>query len=198
MEYFMCNKNLTIIDVNGTAIEFVLHGYVDVYDEEAFEKYYRNTNSYLYKDLCPLVTKKQMKSLYKAIFGDSPQYKMRICAAYTADIKTGLTANAHYPFPPESNTYLPNPHIQNHGCIGNYAVKFQEYMKKHDYVGAIDQAVVSARNLNFHDSIVISKFASQLSHNSSVTCLEKSDGTLLTPHEAIKELEKGDSPCQDQ
>jgi hypothetical protein len=139
-----------------------------------------------------------MKALYKAIFGDTPQYKLRICAAYTADIKTGLKALDHYDFPPESANYLPNPHIQNHGCIGNYAVKFQEYMKRHDYLGAIDQAVVSARNLNFHDSIVISTFVSQLSHNSSVKCLEKTDGTLLTPHEAIKELTKGDTPCQDQ
>jgi hypothetical protein len=193
MDYFMCNKNLAIIDVNGTAIEFVVHGYVDIFDEEAFEKYSRNLKSYMYKDLSPLVTKEQMKALYKAIFGDSPQYKLRICASYTADVKSGLKANDHYDFPPESITYMPNPHIQNHGCIGDYALKFQAYMKKHDYVGAIDQAVVSARNLNFHDSIVISNFVSELS-DSPVACIEKADGTLLTPHEAIKELEGYSSP----
>jgi hypothetical protein len=198
MEYFMCNKNLTIIDVNGTAIEFVVHGYVDIFDAEAFASCVKNTKSYLYSKLSPLVTKPQMKSLYKAIFGDSPQYKLRICAAYSADIKTGLKALDHYTFPPESTTYLPNPHIQNHGCIGSYATKFHEYMRNHDYVGAIDQAVVSARNLNFHDSVVISNFVSQLSHNTSVTCIEKSDGTLLTTHEAIKELEGGADECQDQ
>ena len=190
MEYFMCNKNLTIIDVNGTAIEFVVHGYADIFDEEAFGQYVENDKSYLYKELSPLVTKQQMKALYKAIFGESPQYKLRICASYTADIKSGLQANDHYDFPSESNTYIPNPHIQIHGCIGDYALKFEEFMKKHDYVGAIDQAAVSARNLNFHDSIVISVFVAQLSHNSSVSCIERADGTLITPHEAIKELAK--------
>jgi len=65
-------------------------------------------------------------------------------------------------------------------------------------VGAIDQAVVSAKNLNFYDSPVIGTFASQLSHTST-TCIEKADGTLITPYDAIQELEKerGES-CQDQ
>jgi len=37
MEYFMCNKNLSIVQVRGTAVEFIAHGYVDVYDLDAFE-----------------------------------------------------------------------------------------------------------------------------------------------------------------
>jgi len=69
-------------------------------------------------------------------------------------------------------------------------------MQKKDYVGAIDQAVVSARNLNFYDSTVMSFFAHDLSCTIK-KCIEKSDGTLLTPLEAIKELEGGETDCQD-
>jgi hypothetical protein len=187
MEYFMCNKNLSIINVSGTTIEFVAHGYADIYDQEAFDKYVQNHNGYLYSRLNSAITKAQMEKLYKAIFADG-KYRLRICAAYTADMKTGLKAAKMYMFPPESSSYLPNPHIQNHGCIGSYAMRFQEYMRKRDYVGAIDQAVVSARNLNFHDSTVMSKFANELS-NSSKSCIETQDGTLLTPFEAVLELE---------
>jgi hypothetical protein len=188
MEYFMCNKNLSIINVSGTTIEFVAHGYADVYDQEAFDKYVQNHNGYLYSRLNSAITKVQMERLYKAIFAEE-KYKLRICAAYTADMKNGLKAAKMYMFPPESGSYLPNPHIQNHGCIGTYAGRFQEYMRKRDYVGAIDQAVVSARNLNFHDSTVMSKFASELS-NSSKSCIETQDGTLLTPFEAVLEMEQ--------
>ncbi|MCL2698151.1 MAG: hypothetical protein FWE74_08735 [Oscillospiraceae bacterium] len=99
-------------------------------------------------------------------------------------MKTGLKAAKMYMFPPESSSYLPNPHIQNHSCIGSYAMRFQEYMRKRDYMGAIDQAVVSERNLNFHDSTVMLKFANELS-NSSKSCIETKDGTLLTPFEAV-------------
>ena len=195
MEYFMCNKNLSIIKAVGTAIEFVAHGYADVYDPDAFEQYVGNYNGFLYASLHPTVTKPQMEKLYRAIFGDCI-YKLRICAAYRADMRSGLIGLSSYVFPPESRTYLHNPHIQIHGCIGSYSGRFQEYMQKRDYVGAIDQAVVSARNLNFYDSTVMSAFAKDFSRT-SISCIEKADGTLLTPREAIIDLEGGDIECQD-
>ena len=187
MEYFICNKNLTITSVSGTAIEFVAHGYVDIYDPSAFEQYVSNHRGYMYANLNSAVSKPQMEMLYRAIFGEN-KYKLRICAAYRADMRVGLRACKDYSFPLESQTYLTNPHIQQFGCIGTYAGRFQEYMQRKDYVGAIDQAVVSARNLNFYDSSVIPTFARDLSHT-SIKCIEKSDGTLLTPREAIAELE---------
>ena len=63
-------------------------------------------------------------------------------------------------------------------------------MNKRDYVGAIDQAVVSARNINFYDSTVMGTFAKELSRT-SISCIERVDGALLTPKEAIIELEGG-------
>jgi len=194
MEYFMCNKSLSIIKASGTAIEFIVHGYADIYDEDAFEQYVRNHDGYMYDHLHPSVTKPQMEKLYRAIFGEDT-YKLRLCAAYTADMRTGLGAIKNYIFPPESQTYLHNPHIQHMGCIGSYAGRFQEYMHRRDYVGAIDQAVVSARNLNFYDSPVISKFAKELSRT-AISCIERTDGTLLTPREAIIELEGDGASCQ--
>jgi hypothetical protein len=197
MSYFMCNKNLSIINVSGTGIEFVAHGYADIFDEEAFDKFVKNHNGYMYAKLSPRVSKPQMEKLYRAIFGGENKYKLRICAAYNADMKSGLSAIKHYTFPPESETYLENTHIQQFGCIGSYAARFQEFMRKKDYVGAISQAVIPARNLNFYDSVVISTFASQLSCTSK-TCIEKTDGTLITPYDAILELEGGVEQCQDQ
>jgi hypothetical protein len=187
MEYFICNKRLTLIKAAGTSIEFIVHGYADIYDVDAFEQYVNNHNSFLYENLGTSFSKEQMEKLYRAIFSDR-KYKIRLCAAYTADIRLGLTPKGNYAFPSESSTYLPNPHIQNHGCIGGFAERFQEYLQKRDYVGAIDQAIVSARNLNFFDSTVIKKFAAKLS-TTGTKCIEKSDGTLLSPREAIRELE---------
>jgi len=67
VEYFMCNKNLSIIRVLGTMMEFVAHGYADVYDVDAFEKYVENHNGYMYNGLNSAVTKSQMEKLYRAI-----------------------------------------------------------------------------------------------------------------------------------
>lgn len=128
MEYFMCNKNLSIIQVVGTAVEFVVHGYADIYDEDAFEMYVGNHNGFMYTRINPSVTCRQMEKLYRAIFSEG-KYRLRMCAAYTADMRNGLKAFSRYEFPAESRTYLPNPHIQHYGCIGSYASRFQEYMR---------------------------------------------------------------------
>jgi hypothetical protein len=140
VEYFMCNKSLSIIKVSGTGIEFVVHGYADVYDIDAFEQFVKNHDGYMYSGISTRITTSQMEKLYRAIFSEC-RYKLRLCAAYNADMKTGLKAKQHYSFPPASDTYLHNPHIQQFGCIGTYAGRFQEYMRKKDYVGAIDQSL---------------------------------------------------------
>jgi len=69
-------------------------------------------------------------------------------------------------------------------------------MYNRDYVGAIDQAAVSARNLNFHDSAVMETLAHTLSHTTT-KCVEDADGTFMTPREAIKRLEE-ERECQSQ
>jgi hypothetical protein len=194
MEYFMCNKNLSIVSVLGTAIIFVTHGYADVYDEEAFKQYVDNQNGFMYTNLSPAITKSQMEKLYNAIFSEG-KYKLRMCTAFKADIRNGLTALMHYAFPTEIRNYLPNPHIQRFGCVGTYAGLFQEYIHKGDYIGAIEQAAVSGRNLNFYDSVAMGYFAETLSR-SIASCIEAPNGTLLTPKEAIKELEGG-AVCPD-
>ena len=195
MEYFLCNKQLSVIRVCGTELEFVVHGYADVFDEEAFKTYTGNLNSYLYTQLDGNIDKTDMERLYRSVFSDG-RYKLRMCAAYKADIRNGIKPVQDYIFPPESQTYLPNPHIQRYGCIGGYASRFVEYMSHRDYVGAIDQAVVSAQNLNFHDSTVMSTFAHNLSRT-TIKCIEDADGNLMTPREAIQKLKEA-AVCQDQ
>jgi len=187
MEYFLCNKNLSLVRVNGSELEFVVHGYVDIYDEDALETYLDNPNSYLYNQTDD-VSKETMERFYRAIFLDR-RFRIRICAAYKANMRSSITPQTGYTFPPESWSYIPNPHIQRHGCIGGYAQRFMEYMHNRDYVGAIDQAAVSARNLNFHDSGVISGFIRKLL-STALRCIEDRDGNLMTPRALIKKLEE--------
>ena len=119
MKYFLCNKQLSVIRVRGTEIEFVVNGYADIFDEEAFEVYAGNHHSYLYSRISNAVTTEGMELLYRAIFGGG--FKLRVCAAFRADMRNNITPLSDYVFPPESHTYLPNPHIQRFACIGGYA-----------------------------------------------------------------------------
>jgi hypothetical protein len=194
MEYFLCNKNLSIIRVQGTALEFVVHGYADIYDEEAAETYIGNPNSYLYNQCIGIIPKESMERFYRAVFLGRT-HRLRVCAAYKADMRNSITPLRDYTFPPESQNYIPNSHIQRHGCIGGYAARFMEYMHRRDYVGAIDQATMSARNLNFHDIGVITHFVQTLTRT-TLRCVEDAAGNLTTPREAIVKLEEG-AECRD-
>jgi hypothetical protein len=168
-----------------------VRGYADVYDADAFEACAGARRSFLYtcNDSAP---PDKLERFYRAIFGGG--YKLRLCAAYKASLQNGVRPQKDYVFPPELADCLPNPHIQRYGCIGSYAERFQAYMHRRDYVGAIDQAILSARNLNFHDSAVMGSLVSELA-STRVKCVETPDGRLLTPEQAINELE--DLACQD-
>ena len=197
MTFFIRSKNLTLVKTTLTSIEFVAHGYADLFDEEAFERYASNHGGCIYQNLRSGISKDQMEKLYRALFsGSETRYRLRICAAYTADVQKGLRACSGYDFPSESQTYLPNPHIQKHGCVGTNSARFHECIQSKDYVGAISQAIASARSLDFHDSTVMKTFAKDLSAT-QIKCIENSNGQLLTPLEAIKELEASTS-CHSQ
>ena len=89
MGYFICNKNLILISVNGTSIVFIAHGYADVYDQDAFEQYVGNHRGYMYDNIDSAAGKVQLEKLYRAVFSEG-KYKLRVCAAYTADMPYAL------------------------------------------------------------------------------------------------------------
>lgn len=195
MNYFLCNKKLSIIRVDGASVEFVVRGYADVYDESAVNGYAKNYNSFLYSNISSAVSKEDMEKLYRAVFNDR-LYSLCICAAFTLDLKNGVAPRQDYTFPPECKDYLPNPHIQEYGCMGGYSHRIAEYLYNKDYVGAIEQTSVSARNLNFHDSAVMEKFSYSLSCT-HVKCIEDADGNHMSPRAAISRM-KGGASCQNQ
>lgn len=186
MEYFLLNKNLIIISVKGVKMVFVAHGYMDSFDEDAFDTYVNNLNSYLYKNIYKNV--KTLQKFYKTVFSERT-YKLRICAAYKFDTQNSISAMLNFSFPPECRTYIPNPHINEYTCLGDYTPRINESIKNRDYVGAIILAENSARNLNFHDSGIIIKFIKSLL-STSIKCIEDAEGNLMAPMELIKKLEE--------
>ena len=187
IEYVIHHKDITIEYVEGDSICLVVCGYIDSYDIEALEQYMVNYNGFLYTNLNPLITMSQMKTLYKAVFIEE-KYKLRICAAYKANMKLGLKAFREYRFSQEFVSYFANPHIHKYGCLGTFSGRFMECLFDKDYIGAFNQIVLSTRNLNFCDSSVMSYFAETFSKTSK-RCLESVNGVLLTPIDVIKELE---------
>lgn len=186
VDYFLCNKNLTINSGGGTSdwIGFTALGHVDIYNEDAAERYIANRNSFLYPE--GILTANAEK-LYRSIFLDY-KYKLRIGASFDISFENWCTTSFKY----RNNAYYPNPHINNHGCIGEYGQRVVECMNEHDYIGVVQQLEASTRSLNFTDSAVMSRFAKEF-FSTTIKCLEDAEtGELLSPTEAMAKYEGSD------
>ena len=145
-----------------------------------------------YRDLSGRVSLEDMKLLMTAIFIDQT-LRIKVCAAYKLVLGKEVVGTSGYDFMYGYEEYMPNPHIQIHGCLGNYRPKINEFILRSDYIGAVSQCVASCKSLNFGDSVVMGEFMESLygtrtSLNNK--CIELPNGSTVTPKEAIVWLKK--------
>lgn len=197
MDYFLCNKKLTLLSVRDFDLYFAVRDYITYYDEDMAKKIIDNEDSFLYKpngrscnNIIPVA---DMKALMTAVFLDQ-KIKIKVCAAYTFQIGGNVAPMSSYGFGTKFNDYMPNPHIDRYSCIGNYGKIINEALMQNDYIGAIEQCIASCKSLNFADSAVMIEFMRQLyglsDNKKNVRCFELPDGNVVGPKEAIQYLKE--------
>lgn len=187
MDYFLRNKNLTLIDSSGAQVDFIVQAKLEYYDPEMAERAIDNSNSLLYTR-GGHVRAEDRKRLYKAIFVDNI-ISVNVCAAFQLSINGGVNTRGGYPFGEEFNNCMPHPHIDRYNCMGDYVRIVNDLMQRHDYIMALEQCIASTRSLNFADGTVLSHFISTLfDEGSHSRCLELPDGRVVKPTDAVKWL----------
>lgn len=196
MDYFIRNTNLVLDDVNNTSITFTVKAYLEYFDEDYAERVINNKGSYIYhpsgRDCSNIIAADDMEKLMTAIFIDQ-RLRIRLCATYCLDMFGRVTALTS-PNTPELRGCMPNTHIDRYHCLGNYNRAIVEMLKRHDYIGAVEQCAASCKSLNFHDSPVMNEFmlrmygVSSYQSTISIKCIELPDGDVVMPIDAIKWL----------
>lgn len=197
MEYFLCNKHLHLEEVRDTTMYFEVRGCLTYFNEDMAESYIRNHNSVLYNYPFKGTNGGQMERLWRSVFlgqdeadAGRPVVKMRICAAYSLDLRRGVQGRSGHDFSEFGSGYLRNPHIQNHSCLGQHRRAFDELMKKQDYIGCLEQTVSSCCNISMSEAGVISRMFEEAARG--VKCFELPDGRAVNGVEAIEWLEAWD------
>lgn len=199
MDYFLCNDKLVLIDVTDNKMVFAVKSYIEYYDEDMVASVLNNRDSYIYRprgSSCNnYIPAEDMEKFIRAVFIDQT-LKIRFCAAYQFDLNGNVSPKRGYHFNHEFNGYMPNTHINEYGCMGNYPMVINQMLEKRDYIGAIEQCVASNKSLNFRDSTVMSKFMSNIYglDGANNKCVELPDGKVVNTKEAIewlKEQERG-------
>lgn len=190
LNYFMACKHLDAVNVSGSRLTYCVRSTLDFFDEDIASRVISNKGSVLYETLDrEFCSKDKFEMLMRKIFIEQ-KAKIRFCAAFKLNMTGTLEPKYPYRFDsPLYNTYMPNPHIQHFGCLGNNVRTINDAMARHDYVMAIEQSVASCKGLNFTDTVVMRHFVQDFTGTAN-KCVELADGTLLTPKEALEYFEK--------
>ena len=189
LDYFKSAKdNLELIDVTKEGrISFLVKGYLAYFNEASIITVIDNRRGFAYLpgrgfDL------DDMYLLLRAVFVDQT-VRIRMCAAYEMDT-CRVEACRNYDYR-ALDTYVINPHIEYYGCLGGYRPQIVEYLKKGDYIGAIESAVASCANINTFELQTVKPFIHQTFY-STRRVFELPGGRIVTPKEAIEYL-KGEA-----
>lgn len=198
LEYFLCNKSLELVRVNGARIEFIVKTTISSFDPDVFDsaihkdgsffyRHYETGNKYENEEL----TDERIKKLMLAIFQDET-LKLRVCAAYRLDFANGNYAGLeNYPYPDGILLdHTPNQHIQHYGCLGNNRQVIADAMLRRDYVGAVSACCSSATNINFTEPNTGTFFMQKICAKKVGKIIQMPDGSTKTPVEAVKWLEE--------
>lgn len=197
MDYFLCNDKLILESVTNDSMVFVVKTYLEYFDEDLAERVIRNESSYVYRPngrgCNNIIPAEDMRMLMTAIFLDQ-KLRVRFCAAYKFNMNGSVSAMGSHIFGAECRDCTPNTHIDRYTCLGNYSMSINELLKRHDYIGAIEQCSASCKSLNFNDSPVMQEFMrsmygiSDYQDRINTRCIELPDGTVVTPVDAINWL----------
>lgn len=192
VEYFCCNRNIHLAEVDMPSIYFVTTGYLEYYDKDLATRVINNPNSIAYKyggSYYEISMCESVKKLLTEIFIKETA-RIKVCAKFLIDITGYVEAIpgedfSRYDF---YTDYIPNEHIQRYSCMGTYSQIVSNLMREKKYIEAIEQCMASCRSLNFGDSTVISSIMRTYFYepDSFYRCIELNDGTTMTIKEALK------------
>lgn len=200
MEYFIRNQNLVLEEVSDTMMYFCARGYLEYFDPDMAERAIRNKTSFVYSYgyAARESNREKVKKLMTEIFvKDNPRLRIRFCAAYCFDLNGAVEARTSHDFGYEFAGYMPNTHINEYACMGNYSRTINELLRRRDYIGALEQCIASCKSLNWGDHTVMSRFMQRLwADNDAPRCIELPDGRVVNAKEAIRWLEEQDKPAE--
>lgn len=192
MEYFLSNRNLSLISCDGTEVKIVARGYMMFFDEENARCVIDNDNGIMYRpegdSLDHIIPTSDMKALLRSVFIDR-KIKIRVCAYYCLT-PGGVMTSSGFSYGDEFMDCTPNPHIDRYSCIGGYEEAINTLIMEGDYIGATEQCLASCQSLNFGDPYVMKEFSCRLYgiRPSNVNCFELPDGSVTNPKGAIEWL----------
>lgn len=190
--YIRNNRAIRTEDIGSDRMVITCHGEMTYYDTEPLEKMLEDKRSLIYRNAeGGNLRGDKIGKLLKAIFIDE-SIRLLTVARYRIDIsRSRISAlSGVIDYSSEFMDYLPNPHIEHHGCIGDYNITMAQYVRDGNYIGAVEQCIASAQTMNFYDSTVTGELIRDLSNNYETRkCIVLPDGSHTTIKGAMEYID---------
>ena len=190
--FFKHHKNIRLYDICDDALKIYVMTTLEFFNMDFYRRAADNRSIYavgtvpeLFKNL------ENRKLLMDAIFSDDPQFKIRMCAAYSLSMRGTVNVERGFDYPADlRKKYLPNPHIQRHACLGDHRDPIRKALREGSMQQAIMQCVASAQSINLMEtSMTFTPFMTDL-FNSKNNVLIDNKGKEYTPESALKKLKE--------
>ncbi len=190
VDYFIHHPGITPTHAESNEIHFTVKTFFELFDPEMYRTYRDNHRSFLYagyerSDKFESFNARQ--KFLDAVFSDNPPFKVKMCANYALNLEGYVYATEKYPYGQGFEDFIPNPHIHQYACIGDYVPHIQAAIRSGDLITAIEQCAASARSINLAESVTVSYFLNDL-FTSTNRIIRLQDGRDVTPEEALQYL----------
>jgi hypothetical protein len=196
-------QNLNILKVNnyGSTSEYLqldIWAPITIYETEPLE---RQVNNRITESNQHDLQSKILKA-FKRIFID--EELQMICQTFVkldmvnADINASKDTNRK-----QYSDYqrLPQPHLTRFNCWGDNRNAITQAIKESDLVGAMNNILIAAQNINFVDSTVLTNWLEMIAYNNYLyqlpTCLSKADGKLWSIKDVVEQIEREENNSEE-
>lgn len=189
-DFFANAKNYKFIDIrnNGSEFDFIINTYLNSWDEDAKNNAIHNHRSVMYQYIDDQFWS-DAELLYTAIF-DTKEIKVPMSATfrmYSSGSPVAAVSDHAYLIDKE---HMPNPHLENYSCLGDYRGDIADAMLKNDYAYALEIAGASTGNVSFEDNTVMQRWTEWIFHRNCEDrkCFELPSGEHVTLSETLSWL----------
>lgn len=192
IDYLCGCREIRNVRINDSEITFTVATTLKQFDLDTWESFVRRGTIFdgNYGRSFPNVfTTQNRKLLFNSIFSEDSLFEVKMCGVYRINLHSNrLRTWSGFNYEQEDpiyKDYVPNPHLQQYSCLGDFSSRVVTAMAEGDLIRAFELCVHSAGSVNLDetDQNFRPLLGWILSNNNKI--LRRYDGVDMSPSEAL-------------
>ena len=190
---YLCNcREIRGVKIVDSDITFTVATTLKQFDLDTWDSFVRRGTIFdgnYNRNLPNVFTRENRKLLFNAIFSDDPLFEVKMCGVYRINLHTNrLRTFSGYNYVMEDSIYkdyIPNPHLQQYACLGDFERRVVMALAEGDLVRAFELCVHSAGAVNLDETDQNFRPLLGWILTSENKVLRRYDGVDMSPSEAL-------------